>query len=489
MKSITKKSNTLFKTSKKFFAGGGEHSIDHNLKDFDVLYIGGINAANACKYNQHTGFHGTMAAFNPNPKFYNEHHYEYYIHGNMKPYKYLTTPYASNFNINQSLYVPNRVVDINPNQNKVTDDRGNVYTYKTLVLNTGLNQKVSNMDFVNKHVQDGEYGESRVFVHQPSSDDHIDRNRRIFAQHKDNDFIIYLPKFPSRREAYDAWYLGLDTFLSWGVHSQTHHEKMKIRVITPNDCLFKMPFANEVVNEEISQRTMIETHFGYELVDVEVIEKGPNATLRYGTFKSVKTGETLRIPFGTLLLTPENKKRQCYENNDITNEQGEVRVNPYSLQHVKYPNIFAFGDCADVDTTKSFYAALNQQAVARTNIKNYLEGKDLNGVYEGYSSFAVNHSIDRQWIFSHKYGYKPTFGNFYVPRWMGLFVYKFKNSLELQMIKKIYNSKPGFGYPYMNKDKYFRPLDENRFLKENGLTEKDVNIHKVEKLHLSTSHH
>lgn len=489
MKSLNTKSKSLVKTGKKYFAGGSHAKIDYNLREFDVIFVGGLMSANTLKYLQHTGFHGTMAGFNTKSKFYNEHHYEYLVQGNIPPFKYMAMAYNSNYNVEQSAYYQNKIVDIKPNENKVIDDKGNTFTYKSLVLNTGLNQHYTNMPFLQKLVENDDLAHSRVFVHQPSNEEQFDRNRRIYGMHKDNDLIVYLPKYPSRREAYDAWYLGLDTFLSWGVHSEAHHSKMKIRVITPNENLFKFPFANEVVMEEISQRAMIETHFGYELENVEIVDKGINAKARYATFKNTKTGESMRIQFGTLLLTPNNKKRECFNNNDITDEDGQVKVNPYSLQHVKYPNIFAFGDCANVNTTKSFYASINQQVVVRNNLSDYLNGNDFKAVYNGYSSFAVGHSMDRTWTFSHNYDYKPSFGNFYVPRFLGLFTYKFKCSLEKQFFNKIFQGKPNFGYPYLSKNKYFRPIEENRFVKEKGLKREDIIIHAKNPPVLSFHHH
>ena len=71
------------------------------------------------------------------------------------------------------------------------------------------------MNFLAKYVEDGEMAPSRVFVHNPENSDFVLRNARIFPTHKDNDFIVYLPKYPSRREAYDAWYLTLAQFYGW----------------------------------------------------------------------------------------------------------------------------------------------------------------------------------------------------------------------------------------------------------------------------------
>ena len=74
-----------------------------------------------------------------------------------------------------------------------------------------------------------------------------------------------------------------------------------------------------MVNEEIKTRSSIEVHYGWEMINVE-----SNSTLygadRFAYFKDVKTGEEIRLRFGSLLLTPENKKRKIYETNDIADQ-------------------------------------------------------------------------------------------------------------------------------------------------------------------------
>ena len=477
MKSIGRNSKNIIKIQKRQFAG---KAIDPNLKELDIAFIGSNHVASVLKYMQHTNFKGTMGAFNANPASYNQHQYEYLIHGNIQSYKYLATSFGGNYDTAAALHISEKVVDINPAENKLTDSRGQEFTYKALVLNTGCDQNPENDEFINKWVQDGLFGENRVFVHSNRNMENNERNRRIFSMHKDGDLIVYLPEYPSGREAYDAWYLGMDTYFSWGLQAETIPRGMKIRVITPNNNLFRFPFANEVVMDEIQERSLIETHFGWKITNVEVEQKGPQAVSRHATFKNVETGEEMRLRFGTLLATPSNKKRACFNSNDLTDENGQVTVNPYSLQHTKYPNVFAFGDCANVNTTKSFYATLNQGVVVRNNLTDYLAGNEFKAVYQGYSSFAVNHSFDRQWIFSHYYNNQPSFGNFYVPRFLGLFAYKFKCSLEKFYFSKIFAGKMNYGWPFLMKNKYFRPLNENRYLKTHGITREQIMIHSGE---------
>lgn len=56
-----------------------------------------------------------------------------------------------------------------------------------------------------------------------------------------------------------------------------------------------------------------------ELVNVEV-KQTHTGYARKAFFKDIATGSTVEMNFGTLLLTPNNKKRDLYKSNDITDE-------------------------------------------------------------------------------------------------------------------------------------------------------------------------
>jgi len=134
---------------------------------------------------------------------------------------------------------------------------------------------------------------------------------------------------------------------------------------------------------------------------------------------------------------------------------------------------------------------MNQSVVARNNLWDYLHGNEFKGIYEGYSSFQINHCIDKLWMFKHTYNYEPTPFNFYLPRALGYLGYKLKNSLEKNFMAKIYQKKPNFGYPYLQKDRYFRPLNENKFLQKNNIPISSILIHpnKMPELSYHHNHH
>jgi hypothetical protein len=109
----------------------------------------------------------------------------------------------------------------------------------------------------------------------------------------------------------------------------------------------------------------------------------------------------------------------------------------------------------------------------------------MKGIYEGYSSFSIDFGVDRHWVFKHRYNWQPTAFNFYVPRLLGFVSYKLKFTMERNYLGKIYQKKPNFGYPYLQKDRYFRPVNENRFVRDNKIPYQTLFPHKYEKPVLS----
>ena len=72
------------------------------------------------------------------------------------------------------------------------------------------------------------------------------------------------------------------------------------------------------------------------------------------------------------------------DTNDLTSD-GWVRVNPGSLQHDNYPNIFALGDCSNLATSKTAAAIAAQHAIVAENIDKFFQGQELRADYDGYT--------------------------------------------------------------------------------------------------------
>lgn len=57
------------------------------------------------------------------------------------------------------------------------------------------------------------------------------------------------------------------------------------------------------------------------------------------------------------MVPPQGPPPLLQNNKELTNEAGYVNVNPNTLQHTKYSNIFAIGDCSSTPNPKTMGAA------------------------------------------------------------------------------------------------------------------------------------
>jgi sulfide:quinone oxidoreductase len=59
----------------------------------------------------------------------------------------------------------------------------------------------------------------------------------------------------------------------------------------------------------------------------------------------------------------------------LADANGFVDVNKETLQHKKYPNIFAIGDCTNIPTSKTAAAIAGSNSILVRNLINIMDGK------------------------------------------------------------------------------------------------------------------
>lgn len=74
---------------------------------------------------------------------------------------------------------------------------------------------------------------------------------------------------------------------------------------------------------------------------------------KIATFKNVDTGEVIDKPFTMANINPKSAPHQELLDSGIADGSGLVDVNPYTLQHQRFENIFAYGDCIKGETTRT----------------------------------------------------------------------------------------------------------------------------------------
>jgi hypothetical protein len=310
-------------------------------------------------------------------------------------------------------------------------------------------------------------------VHAIDHKERLHRNYYHGWNHTNSDMICYSPKFPYKGEGCDFYALYYEHFLRQDKMQGRAAKNARIQYWTPNKEIFKFPYANEVALDECHKRG-IEVHFGWEMIKVESSKLGE----KIATFRNTETGETIQKDFFSAVINPPSKPCNELLKSGIANAEGVVDVNPYTLQHKRYENIFAFGDCIGVNTTRTQEAAAAQSPVIKHNIQNYLEGRELNGIYDGYTfmPFYLGHSYASS--FQHLHDYEPHARNHFVPHY-GLFSrFYFGRMLKgmLGQAEKYSGFKKNHGPPYYHFSPRYTPLEHNDYLQRKGVSLSEVKM-------------
>uniref|UniRef100_A0A1B0GQG7 Sulfide:quinone oxidoreductase, mitochondrial n=1 Tax=Phlebotomus papatasi TaxID=29031 RepID=A0A1B0GQG7_PHLPP len=107
-----------------------------------------------------------------------------------------------------------------------------------------------------------------------------------------------------------------------------------------------------------------------------------------------KPGEEHTIEYSLLHVTPPMAAPEVLSTcPGLANAAGFVDVNKDTLQHVKFPNIFAIGDCSSTPNSKTAASAAAQAPVVYRNMMAVMEGKSPSASYNGYASWSP-----RNWL-------------------------------------------------------------------------------------------
>jgi sulfide:quinone oxidoreductase len=132
---------------------------------------------------------------------------------------------------------------------------------------------------------------------------------------------------------------------------------------------------------EVVARKGIDARYNHTLIEVR-----PES--REAVFKVSKEGEEPReevINYTLLHVTPPMAAPDVVSQSPLAAASGFVEVDQHSMQHVRYPNVFAVGDVSGMPNSKTAAAVRGQAPALVTNLLAQLDGGKGDGYYNGYS--------------------------------------------------------------------------------------------------------
>ena len=282
-------------------------------------------------------------------------------HGHIDAQKLESSAVSSQVDPWSRLDVGAKVVQYKPNENKVVLSNGKEYSYKALVIAPGLDHRDDMIDGLQDLQELPE--EENCFVHIFDSKYRCSKNYYHGWNHRNGDMLCYSPKTPYKGEGTDFWALYYESFLRQDQIQGLSSQSARITYYTPNKEIYKFGYANEVALEECAKRG-IDVNLGWELTKIQVNAQGE----KVGTFKNVDSGALKEHAFTHVNINPNSVPHKELVDSGISGKNGMVDVCPYTLQHKRYDNIFAFGDCIDGETTRTQHAAHVQTPIVKYHV-------------------------------------------------------------------------------------------------------------------------
>jgi sulfide:quinone oxidoreductase len=167
--------------------------------------------------------------------------------------------------------------------------------------------------------------------------------------------------------------------------------------------IFGVPFfARELV--KVAARYGINVHYQHNLVAVD-------GATKVATFEKVgeqNKGERVSVPFDMLHVSPPQSPAEEIKSSPLANAAGWIEVNQNSMQHVRYPNVFALGDVTSTPNSKTAAAVRKQAPVVVSNILHMMGKTALEGGYDGYASCPLTTAFGKTILAEFIYGGKVT---------------------------------------------------------------------------------
>lgn len=116
----------------------------------------------------------------------------------------------------------------------------------------------------------------------------------------------------------------------------------------------------------------------------DLIEIRPES--REAVFQILDSDQQKTIKYDMLHVTPKMGPPDFVKNSPLAGADGWVDVDKHTTQHTKFGNVFALGDGSNLPTSKTGAAIRKQAPAAVANVIAVLEGRELPGHYDGYTS-------------------------------------------------------------------------------------------------------
>ncbi len=258
-----------------------------------------------------------------------------------------------------------------PEKNTVLTTGGNAYSYDYLVVAPGIQLNWDAVKGLKETIGKNGVTSNYSFNYAPYTFE-------CLKNIKPGDTILFTaPSTPTKcgGAPQKVMYMTADYLRKKGIL-----KKVKLEFVSGGSMLFGIKKYAESLQKMVDKYG-IALHFKYDLIAIDGEKK-------QATFKLLSGwgGVTVTKKFDMIHVTPPQSAPDFIRNSPLADAKGWIDVNKFTLQHVKYQNVFALGDATNTPNAKTGAAVRKQVPVLVNNLIALMQHKTLTGKYSGYGS-------------------------------------------------------------------------------------------------------
>lgn len=298
---------------------------------------------------------------------------------------------------NKAQWIRAAVSSFNPELNTLTCDSGETVGYQHLVVAAGLALLWDAIPGLQETL--GKNGVTSNYSAQ-----HAPYTWELVKNFQGGTALFTMPMVPIKCAGapQKALYLSASHWEERGILNKAH-----IEFHNAGGALFSVPaFVPNLEKQMASYHAQV--NLGSQLVKVD----GEHKRAWFEQKDASGSTITLEKTFDLLHVVPPQKPHAFIKASSLANADGWVEVDQYTLQHVRYANVFALGDCMSAPNSKTAAAIRKQVVVVAENLQALRANRALPSRYDGYSACPI--TVGRGQLILAEFGYNgvlmPTFG-------------------------------------------------------------------------------
>ncbi|KAJ3304339.1 hypothetical protein HDU76_005211 [Blyttiomyces sp. JEL0837] len=291
----------------------------------------------------------------------------------------------------QADWLKSRVSKVIPQKNVIVSDTGAEVKYDFLVVAPGIQTNWGKIEGLVDALEDPNSG-----VCSNYGENYFEKTAKLIQNFKGGNAIFTQPATPIKCAGapQKIMYLAEEAFRKNNVRDKT-----KVTFQTGMGKIFSVDKYGATLTQICKERG-IDVQLQSDLVKL-------NPATKEAIFKRAG-GSLVTLPYDMIHVSPPmGPPSWLKESEGLTNADGWVEVDKISLQHVRFPNVFACGDASSLPTSKTAAAAAAQAGVLVWNLSAALEGRAGGAEYNGYTSCPLITGTNKLVLAEFDYNLKP----------------------------------------------------------------------------------